>query len=376
MRQILKISLFIFVLNIFIIGVDAASFNTPTKSDITYGECLDFQESVKTSSGNGYFGNCVKATCYSGVWKTEYRLSEDIISCTNGNSSKYLQIINNGCIPYIGSCTPSTTVKYCSVVTYYDCNKTSTGGGYTPPTVTTKPTTTRTTTTRPPVTPPSQTTTPVLKSNNNYLTNIEFEPGKIFFLKTALEYTLEISGNTTSIEVKPILEDEKAKYIVSNNTDINFDIPITITVTAENGETRIYTIKLKALTEGEEVLDSNSKLSSLTISGYNINFTPDVFSYSLKIKNETNLAIEANPASDTSSYEVKGNYDLKNRSKIEIIVTADDNSESIYLINIKKSNNLSGIIVVLLVVGVAGYVGYKLLRKLTSKEKETNYEYE
>lgn len=374
MRRVLKIALFIFVLNVFIIEASAASFNTPTKSDMTYGECLDFQESIKTSSGNGYFGNCVKATCYSGIWKTEYRLSEDIISCTNGNESKYLQIINNGCIPYIGSCTPSTNVKYCSVVTYFDCNKTSTGGGYTPPTVTTKPTT-RTTTTRAPIIPTPQTTTPALKSNNNYLTNIEFDPGKINFSKMTEEYTLEIFENTTSIVVKPILEDKKAKYIVSNNTDISFDIPITITVTAENGETRVYTIKLKALTE-EETLNSNSKLSSLIISGYNINFTPDIFSYSLKIKDETNLAIEAVLESSASNYEIRGNYDLKNHSKIEIIVTAEDQSQTIYLINIKKSNNISGIIVVILVVGVAGYVGYKLLRKLTSKEKETNYEYE
>ena len=375
MKHIIKYFLLI-ILFVIRVNVDAASYNTPTKSDMTYGECISFQDSVLTSSGNGYFAHCVKATCYGGIWKTEYYISDNMVKCTNGNQNKYNLTINNGCTPYIGSCTPTTKVKYCSTVAYFDCNKTSDGGIYTPPTlapITT--TTTRRTTTRPRTTTTTQTTTPVKQSDNNYLADLNINPGNISFSKLIQKYTIEITEDITSIIVTPTLEDEKAKFVVENNTEINVENPIIITVTAENGETRVYTIELK-YKDVEVVLDSNSKISDLKISGYNLNFSPDIISYTIKIDKEENLNLEVKLASETSTYVVSGNNNLKNRSKIKINVTAEDGSETTYLINIKKSNNFGGIIVVILVVGIAGFVGYKLVGKLTSKEEETKYEYE
>lgn len=380
MKQIIKGILLMVMLMVFMGNAEAATYNTPTKSDMTFGECISFQEGALNSNGSGYFGHCVKATCYSGVWKTEYYISEDMVKCTNGNQSKYNQIINNGCTPYIGSCTPSTKVKYCSAVAYFDCNKTSGGGIYTPPTlapITTPPTTTKKTTTKPITTKPTTpvTTAPVVQSNNNFLASLELDPGNISFSKTIQTYNLEITEDVTFIDVKLTLEDEKAKYVIENNTDLNVEKPILIIVTAENGELRTYTINLKYKNE-EIILDSNSKIKDLNIIGYDIDFNSEQISYTLKINKEKSLDIQIELEKETSKYEILGNKNLKNRSKIKINVTAEDGSETSYLINIKKSNNLGGIVIVVLVVGIAGFVGYKLVGKLTSREKETRYEYE
>ncbi len=377
MKKINKYFLLIITVMFFTVNVEAASYNTPVKSDMTYSECINFQDKVMSTSGNGYFGHCVKASCYSGVWQTQYYISEDMVKCTNGNSAKYNQVINNGCTPYIGRCTPTTTVKYCSTVSFFDCSKTSEGEIYTPPTVA-PPTTTRPPLTNRPTTtkPITQTTPPVKQSDNNFLSNLVVQPGEIKFNKFTETYTLGITDDVVSIEVTPTLEDEKAKFIVENNIEINVETPILITVTAENGDIKVYTINLKIIEE-QEVLDSNSKISKLSISGYNINFSPDKTTYSITInKDISKLEIDIDLESETSTYEITGNANLKNKSKINIVVTAEDGTKTPYLINIKKSNNIGGIVVVILVVGIAGFVGFKLFVKLTSKEKDSNYEYE
>ncbi|MDD2505074.1 MAG: hypothetical protein PHF21_02240 [Bacilli bacterium] len=375
----------ILITSIFMMNtVSAASYNTPVKSDMSYSECINFQDSVKTSSGNGYFGHCVKATCYSGVWQTQYYISENMVRCTNGNLGKYNQVIKTGCTPYVGSCTPSTTVKYCSIVTYYDCNKTISGGVYTPPTlpspITTKPTTKPTTksTTKPKPVKPSPNvpiTTEPIKSNNNYIANLLLSPGIIDFNKEIENYILEITEDVTSIEVLPTLEDNNATFSVENNKDISIDKPILITVTAENGDVRVYTINLE-YKEAGELLDSNSKINNIIIKNHYINFNSDIFSYIIKINKEDKLDIEVDLSSEKAQYQIIGNDNLKNRSKITITVTAEDGSETPYIINIKKSNNISGVFIVIIVVGIAAFVGFKLIKRITLREKETNYEYE
>jgi hypothetical protein len=80
--------------------------------------------------------------------------------------------------------------------------------------------------------------------------------------------------------------------------------------------------------------------------------------------------------SENATYTISGNENLKNKSRINIIATAQDGSTTTYLINIRKNSNFGGIFVVIIVLGIAGFVGNKLIRKITFKEKETKYEYE
>ncbi|MDD2409391.1 MAG: hypothetical protein PHD03_01565 [Bacilli bacterium] len=373
--------LFIFILFfIFMLNVKAIDYNTPVYSDMTYNQCVDFQDSALYTTGSGYFGHCIKATCYSGVWKTYYYISENMVRCANGNDSQYVQIVKTGCSNYVGSCAPSTKERYCSMITYYDCNKTTSGALFTttttaPPFVPPVNNTTKKTTPNRPIPPKttSRTTMPIIKSNNNFIESLVIKDIELIFDKNINNYTIQLAEDIKTLNFTIVLEDTKANYKIENNEEINRELPIKITVTAEDESVRVYTINIK---EKEEVLDSNSKLDVLKIEGFKIKFDPDILTYDLTIKKQSILNISVIPQSETASYYITGNSNLKNKSQITINVKAEDTSETKYIINIKKSNNFTNIIIIILVMGIAGFVGFKVFRKVTTKEVETSYEYE
>ena len=290
--------------------VYATSYDTPVKKDMTLDECLSYQDKEKSSSGSGYFAHCVKATCYGGVWKTGYYIASDLVKCTNGNQNKFRMIVNDGCTPYIGTCTPTVKEKYCSKISYYDCTKTADGKAYVPPVLEPQTTTSTTTTRKPQLKPQTTktTTTVIIKSTNNYLADLKVNPGNLSFYKSVQYYTIEINKEVTSIEVTPTLEDEKAQVTVENNYSISIDKPILITVIAENGDTRLYTINLKYT---ETPLDANSKIKNIIISGYDLNFNYDITSYKLKINKEKSLDINIELDSENATYTISGNENLK-----------------------------------------------------------------
>lgn len=360
-------------------SVKAISYNTPVGSDLTYDQCIKFQDNSITTSTNGYFGHCLKATCYGGTWQTQYYISENMVKCSNGNTNKYYHVMSSGCGSYYGNCTPTTRIKYCSVIAFYDCSKTADGQPYIAPTTTTTttkaPTTKKPTTKRPGgTTTTTTTTTTQAKEENTFLSALSLSEGKINFVKTTSDYTIEIAEDTKSIEVKAAPEDTSAKVLIENNTDIKLDVPIKITVTGVKGTTRVYTINMK---KAEAKLDSNTKLASLKITGYKIDFDADNHSYEIKLTgNETKLELAIEPESKTTTYEVIGNENLKHKSKIQIMLTAENGDEDYYMINIKKSSSIGKVFIFLIIFGIIGFVAFKLIKKLTLKKEETNYEYE
>ena len=83
-----------------------------------------------------------------------------------------------------------------------------------------------------------------------------------------------------------------------------------------------------------KALSNNNYLKSLEITDYNINFNKEVYEYTVEVKNDTSLEINAIAEDDKSSVEINNNYNLKNGSKIRIIVTSEDTTQRIYTINI------------------------------------------
>jgi hypothetical protein len=391
-----KSLLFIFIVMLIPLGVQATSFNTPVSNDLSYNECLNFQDSKIASTSSGYFGHCKKATCYTGEWQTDYYISSDMVSCTNGNYNQYTQVINSGCEQYTGSCTPTTSVKYCSVVVYYDCTKTKDGKLYisqstttikTTTTTTTKRTTTKkgettskkttststTTTTTTTTTPP---TTTVSLDNNNYLSSLKISEGQIDFDKNTIMYNIEIDKEITFIDVEASPESSKSSVVIENNKEISEDKPITITVTAEDKSVRIYTINI-TFKEEEPVLSSNNLIKSLEIENYKIKFKSNTNNYRLTLKDEVkSLNISVELEDENASFVITGNENLVNKSKIRVVVTAENGSENIYTIKIRKSNHTGLALIIILIVGIICTVGFKLIRNLIPARKDSNYDYE
>lgn len=349
-----------------------------------YQSCLDFQASYGQANFNqGYFGHCVKATCYSGTWQTQF-YTEGLVKCSNGNKAPLYFVAKSSCTAYSGACRSDAYPKYCAILASYDCSRTSNGLAYT---TTTKKTTTTTTTTKKPYRPnttkpnvttsktttSTTTTTSTLKDSNSYLKELTLKGTDFIFSRDVETYNLKINKDITNIEITAKPESEKATVKIENNENINIDKPILITVKAEDDTSRVYRIILSYADEK----DNNTSLSKIEIQGYNIEFKPDVTEYALKInKSDKTLDMIVETESDLSTYEIKNNANLKNKSKVVITVTAENGDTKDYTITIKKSSNFGLILIILILLGICGYVIYKLVTKMPEQKEDDGYDYE
>ncbi len=357
-----------------IIRVEAVNSSATVGSNLTQYSCSAFQDKKVSISGDTYFGRCMEARCNGNKWKLSY-YSTDSVSCTNGNLNPYISITKNGCSNYQNNSCSGNNVKYCSTITYFDCNRTANGSTYKPSIRTTvKPTTKAPKTTKTTTTTTSTTTTAPALDSNTYLSSLSISSGTISFDKTVREYNIQVSSEITSINVQAVPEANTSQVKVEGNNNIGNNGVITITVTAQNGAVGVYKINVTK----QVVISNNANLSSLTVDGYNLNFSKDVYDYTLKIKKEKNLQITATPEEANAFYLVEGNSNLKKNSVISIKVTAPDGTTTqTYTIKInKKGNNTLLIILFLLILfAVIGFGAYYFITKMKNSG-ESEYEYE
>ena len=86
--------------------------------------------------------------------------------------------------------------------------------------------------------------------------------------------------------------------------------------------------------------DKGYYLSNIEIKGYEIDFSRDIYEYTLKIGNEDVLDITPVLEDNNSSYIITGNDKLVNGSVIKIKVITDENNEKVYTINILKDKEI------------------------------------
>lgn len=197
-----------------------------------------------------------------------------------------------------------------------------------------------------PVTPPTPTTPstptvntpPAQKNNDATLKNIELSNGTIEFSNDKDTYDVSVGYDIPSIEVKGILNDNKASVKLEGDTNLKEgENIIKLIVTAEDGTTtKTYTLNIK---RENKILSKNNNIKKLTINNYDINFNKNKKEYDLIINNEDNLTINVELEDEFAKYDILGNKKLKNKSVIKIKVTAEDNSVKEYKINIIKEVN-------------------------------------
>jgi len=77
--------------------VQAVGPNTQIPHNMSYTQCVNFQSNRIRTSGSGHLAHCVRARCVANRWQTNFLLSENLVTCTNGNNNHYQQIIRNTC---------------------------------------------------------------------------------------------------------------------------------------------------------------------------------------------------------------------------------------------------------------------------------------
>ena len=185
-------------------------------------------------------------------------------------------------------------------------------------------------------------------SNNNVILikpsvgslNVSFDP-KI------KEYILNVDKDDNLLSFDVTLEDSKAivtgyeEKIITDGKSVR-----TITVTAEDGSTNIYTFNVIKESQSEV------RLSSLKIKGYEINFDKDTFTYNIEVAGKKSKLleseIEAIPLDNEANVNLMGDIellrDINNKYIIEVIAK-DGYTTQEYILNITRGPILENITV-------------------------------
>ena len=198
------------------------------------------------------------------------------------------------------------------------------------------------------------TTPQVTKSSNNYLSGITVGTGTLSpeFYRETFEYTVEFDDTVNlydlkEIEISATAEDNRATVEGAGTIQLNDgENNITLTVTAENGTARTYTIKV---VKPMPVEQSALRLQTLVLNGINTNgeyqtinieFDPETFDYDITVPNEI-TAISINPTTENEDIiiEATGGESLnEGDNRIIIILTSpsDETIKTTYTINVER----------------------------------------
>lgn len=167
-----------------------------------------------------------------------------------------------------------------------------------------------------------------------------------------------VSANTSSIDISAETNNSKAKVSGTGSKDlVTGTNKITLTVTAENGATKTYIVRVTRLAEesttpnvvdenppeeindeGEEIIN-DLRLTSLTIEGVELipEFNSETFEYSVYITDLEELKIDAVANLEGANIEITGNTELIEGENVATIKLTKDDKVTEYKITINKT---------------------------------------
>lgn len=177
---------------------------------------------------------------------------------------------------------------------------------------------------------------PVVKSSDSSLKSLTVSSGSIDFIPSTLEYNLEVSSNVSTIEIQAVPNDTKSTVKLPDKLSLETGLnTFAIVVTAEDGSTTTYKINVNKL---ENVISENALLSSLNISGKQINFSSDVFEYKIGNITTSELGITATAIDSNAKIKIFGNNNIGKNGVIIIRVTAEAGNYKDYILYVNNIN--------------------------------------
>lgn len=172
----------------------------------------------------------------------------------------------------------------------------------------------------------------VVKDNRNKdtsLKSLKINGEVINLIDKIYKYEIKVAKNVLKTEIEALATSSLAKVDYQDIELSPGDNSVVISVIAENGDKKDYTINV--IQSEEDEIDNS--LQNITIDGYDLGFSKDKKNYVLKVSNDTdNLKIILKPSN--LEYEVLGNSDLEDGSIITIKIADEE-----YEITIKKDTN-------------------------------------
>ena len=177
---------------------------------------------------------------------------------------------------------------------------------------------------------------PVVKSSDSSLKSLTISSGSIDFVPSTLEYNLDVSSSVSTIQIQAVPNDTKATVKLPDKLSLETGLnTFEIIVTAEDGSTTTYKINVNKL---ENIMSENALLSSLNISGKQINFSSDVFEYKIGNITTSELGITATAIDGNAKIKIFGNNNIGKDGVIIIRVTAEAGNYKDYILYVNNIN--------------------------------------
>lgn len=189
------------------------------------------------------------------------------------------------------------------------------------------------------------------ESSNANLSNLGIRPNDFSgFTSGTTTYNVTVPEDIESVEVYATAQDSSATVSGTGTKTLEYGAnALSVTVTAEDGTTKTYTINVTregTEQEEEEQPEENTEvkngLSNITIGDLELtpSFATDVYEYTVKyIGEDTSLDIQAVATDPSYTVEILGNEELKEGENIITILVSDEegNNVATYQLTVNKS---------------------------------------
>ena len=183
------------------------------------------------------------------------------------------------------------------------------------------------------------------KSNNNFLSSLSVNVGNLNFSKSNLNYVVDVENSVNSITISGTVEDSKSRVTGLGAFPLNiYENEFNVTVTAENGSRRTYSITIRREDElGNPIfISSSTDIDGLTLSACDINFSNLKDNYKCTVRNDVNIT-SVNAFSSDSSLKIDAPTTIElneGLNTIEVNVIAENNDVRVIVIEIERSTEV------------------------------------
>jgi len=178
------------------------------------------------------------------------------------------------------------------------------------------------------------------RNSNNYLNSLSVSEGKIDFDKNITNYTLKLEHNINEITINAVAEDSKSSISGLGKKElVDYVNEFKIIVTAENGSSKTYTLKIlrKDSLGNYGKLSDDASVKDITIDNYDFKFDKDIKKYNIIVENINEIKINVIPNDQNATVDVINNTNLKvGLNEVKVKVTAENGNLNEYLFNVYK----------------------------------------
>jgi hypothetical protein len=180
----------------------------------------------------------------------------------------------------------------------------------------------------------------VTKSSDNYLKSLTIKSSHVItpkFNKNTSNYSVTVPYEVNKLDLNYITNHTKAKVKTIGNDDfkVNDMNVVELTITAEDGSVRVYTLNVTRST-----LVSGNNLKSLTVNNGELipKFEPEQTNYKVKVNQTvTKLEMKAIPEKEDTNVEIIGNENFRDGNNTVLIKVSDkEGFTKYYTIEVEK----------------------------------------